>query len=83
MKNTENGLEAIKEYNKKVQSGEIKRTKSKDPMEKFKEDQDNGGKSLRKRINAKCFDCVCEQRTEITKCTIEECPLWDVRPYQP
>lgn len=38
--------------------------------------------SLRLAVNAKCFDCCNEQRVEIKKCTIRECSLWAVRPYQ-
>ncbi len=38
--------------------------------------------SLRLAINAKCWECSCEQRIEITKCHLKDCPLWPVRPYQ-
>lgn len=38
--------------------------------------------SLRKSINAKCYDCSCEQIEEIRNCTAKSCPLWNVRPYQ-
>lgn len=38
--------------------------------------------SLRLAINAKCWDCCCEQRVEITRCQITDCSLWPVRPYQ-
>lgn len=33
-------------------------------------------------IKAKCLDCVCHQKDEITKCTVKLCPLWHFRPYQ-
>jgi len=33
-------------------------------------------------IKAKCLDCSCWQRIEITNCTVLTCPLWLVRPYQ-
>lgn len=39
-------------------------------------------KSLRMAINAKCWECSCEQRSEIRDCSITACPLWPVRPYQ-
>ena len=38
--------------------------------------------SMRCAINAKCFDCVCFQKREITLCTMYDCPLWNFRPYQ-
>lgn len=39
--------------------------------------------SLRKSVNAKCFDCCGEEnpRNRIRFCTIFNCPLWHVRPY--
>ena len=33
-------------------------------------------------IKAKCLDCACWQRNEITHCTVITCPLWAHRPYQ-
>ena len=39
-------------------------------------------KSLRLSINAKCYDCSNEQRIEITKCPVINCPLYTVRPFQ-
>lgn len=47
-------------------------------MDKWEEDK----LSLRKSINAKCFDCSCHQIEEIRHCTAKGCPLWYVRPYQ-
>jgi len=38
--------------------------------------------SLRKSINAKCFDCSGSQIEEVKQCTVKSCPLWLVRPYQ-
>jgi len=40
----------------------------------------NGSKA--NAIKAKCLDCVCFQRKEITLCTVVSCPLHNVRPYQ-
>ena len=70
--------DSLKEYNDKVKSGEVERTKPKNPYEKWKEKK----KSLRLSVNAKCWDCCCGQRSEITNCTSEDCPLFVVRPYQ-
>ena len=33
-------------------------------------------------MNAKCLDCTCFDRKEITECEIKHCPLWNFRPYQ-
>jgi len=38
--------------------------------------------SPRQAIKAKCLDCTCWQRAEITNCTVETCPLHDFRPFQ-
>jgi len=53
------------------------------PIERSQQDP----KSLRKAINAKCYHCVGENYDpnpygRIHDCTIKECPLWAVRPYQ-
>ena len=42
-----------------------------------------GGKSRADAIKAKCIDCCCWQRDEITNCPVEVCPLWKYRPYRP
>ena len=39
-------------------------------------------KSRANAIKAKCIDCACFQRLEITNCTAYTCPLWEIRPYQ-
>lgn len=39
-------------------------------------------KSLRAAINAKCFDCCCDQYKEVTHCLVKECYLWPHRPWQ-
>ena len=35
-----------------------------------------------KAIKAKCLDCSCWQRDEITHCNAVTCPLHNLRPYQ-
>lgn len=41
--------------------------------------------SLRKSIDAKCRDCICDEtqpgtwREQIAACTSSRCPLWPVR----
>jgi hypothetical protein len=40
-------------------------------------------KSLRAAINAFCFWCSCEQRKEVKLCTAVNCPLLNLRPWQP
>ena len=41
-----------------------------------------GGNSLAAAVKAKCLDCCCWVREEVTKCRSEACPLWRVRPFQ-
>lgn len=38
--------------------------------------------SLRKSINAYCFECGGHTRKEVTLCTVTKCPLYNVRPWQ-
>jgi hypothetical protein len=38
--------------------------------------------SVAKRVKQKCMDCCCWDRTEITNCTVRQCGLWAIRPYQ-
>ena len=33
-------------------------------------------------VRAKCLDCCCWQREEVTKCNSKMCALWPYRPYQ-
>ena len=33
-------------------------------------------------IRAKCLDCCCGVRDEVTNCQIFLCPLFELRPYQ-
>ena len=48
------------------------------PIEKAKQNPS----SMRLAVNAKCWDCSCEQIKEVRLCTVAECPLFPVRPYQ-
>lgn len=70
--------EGLAAYREKLQNGQIKRSPPKDPIQKAKENP----RSLRLAINAKCFDCCCEQRAEVTHCTAVGCPLYLLRPWQ-
>jgi len=44
------------------------------------------GVSLRKAINQHCKQCIVDPcspgtwRQQVTLCSVENCPLWDVRP---
>ncbi len=40
------------------------------------------GKSKANALKAKCLDCCCWMRPEITRCTVSDCPPWLYRPYQ-
>lgn len=33
-------------------------------------------------IKAKCLDCSCFSKEEVTLCEAYTCPLWEIRPYQ-
>ena len=63
------------EYQAKRKAGLIKVL---NPIEKAAENP----RSMRYAINAKCFDCTCFQKREITLCEMTDCPLWQLRPYQ-
>ena len=41
-----------------------------------------GQTGLTEAVKAKCLDCSCWQREEITDCRVFACPLWAHRPYQ-
>ena len=77
----EKGMQALKEYQRKLAAGEVKRTIYRNPLEKL---QDNPT-SLRLAINANCFDCGGGEepnwRNRIKFCQILNCPLHKVRPY--
>ena len=49
-----------------------------DPLQKAQANP----KSLRAAINAKCYECCCEQRTEVKLCQCKDCPLFALRPWQ-
>ncbi len=49
-----------------------------DPLQKAKLDPT----SLRKAVNAKCYDCSCGQPNEIRLCPVVGCSLYPVRPYK-
>ena len=53
--------------------------KRKNPMEAWEENRT----SLRKSVNAKCYDCNAGElyKNRTRYCTIFDCPLWHVRPY--
>lgn len=40
------------------------------------------GRSKAAALKAKCLDCSCFQRKEVTLCTVQTCPLWHYRPFQ-
>jgi hypothetical protein len=73
---TNNMSKAIEARKAKVAAGH--RIKLNNPIEKWQMDVT----SLRKSINAKCFDCSNRQIEEVRHCTVTTCPLWFVRPYQ-
>lgn len=58
-------------------SGEIDSRRN--PREVWESDK----KSMRKAINANCFDCIgCENYIKrIRFCNIFTCPFWEIRPY--
>lgn len=60
----------------KKQNGYV--DKRKDKLEVWETDKT----SLRKSIDAKCFDCSNKQIDEVRFCTVKSCPLWYVRPFQ-
>ena len=69
---------SLEEYRRKVASGEVIRTKQRNPTEQW---EDNPT-SLRKSINAYCYDCSGFNINEVRLCTVKKCPLWKIRPYQ-
>jgi len=68
---------ALKEYQRKIDAGEIERAAIMTPSEKATANP----KSLRAAINAKCWDCCCQSRTEVGMCTATDCSLWNLRPW--
>lgn len=76
-------VDALKEYQEKVKSGEIERTPQKTPLGKWQEDK----KSLRKSCNAMCYQCMGGDmgdnvKKEIKDCSSPACALFEVRPYK-
>ena len=67
--------QGLREYQRKLKLGEVKPL---DPFEKAKLNP----KSLRMAINAYCYDCCCEQRSEVRLCPAGGCPLHHLRPWQ-
>ena len=73
------GLEiARKEYLRKIKTGETKRPKLMDPIEKAKSNPN----SLRAAINGKCYDCSGGTRIDVTNCDMPDCELFKIRPWQ-
>ena len=79
--------EALREYQRKVEAGEIERTAPKTPWEKLRERPTD-----KRRIAAQCCQCMgwqegCDMppgvRADIRDCTAHGCPLYGARPYQP
>jgi len=68
-------LKNAKIYRDKVASGEIQNLS---PSEKAAKNP----KSMRFAINAKCWDCTCFQKREVTLCEMVDCSLWTFRPWQ-
>ena len=71
-------MNALQEYQRKVDAGEVIRPRPLDPIAKAKANP----KSMRCAINAKCWDCTCGQRIEIKLCEMADCSLHPFRPYQ-
>jgi hypothetical protein len=40
------------------------------------------GKSLAAAVKARCIQCSCYSKPEITKCRVTDCALFRYRPYQ-
>lgn len=73
---------ALKEYQEKVRNGEIEKSVSKTPIQKWEDNKT----SLRLSVNAMCHQCMgggkTEFRTDIKNCTATSCALYEVRPYK-
>lgn len=72
------GLERAREIKKQNKELGIE-DKRRNPREVWEEDR----LSLRKAINAKCYDCSGEEnyRNRTRFCHVTTCSLWPVRPY--
>ena len=77
-----NAQEALKEYRTKIRTGEIEKTKRRNPLEKSQENPNS--KAL--AIAGKCYDCAFDRhaggswKTQVRNCPCTDCPLWNVRP---
>jgi len=71
--------EGLKAYRKKLNLGLVETPKQLDPIEKARQNP----KSLRAAINGKCFECCCFHKTEVKYCPAVNCPLYNLRPWQP
>jgi hypothetical protein len=71
-------MQALKEYHRKLKAGEIEKPKSLNPTEKAEQNPN----SLRFALNAYCYNCSGFTRSEVTKCTAVNCPLYHLRPWQ-
>ena len=77
-----NAQEALKEYREKIRTGEIDKTKRRNPIEKARENPNS--KAL--AIAGKCYNCIFDSRAggswrdQVRDCPCTECPLWNVRP---
>lgn len=70
----EKALEGLKRFRESGQKPVVRT-----PTEKLKDTPT----SLRASITAFCWLCVGESRKEVTNCTAKNCPLYNVRPWQP
>lgn len=70
--------EGLRDYQRKVDSGEIVRKKPMNPQQRFASDTNSRAKA----IGAKCFDCTGHQREEIRLCPMADCALYNFRPYK-
>jgi len=68
--------QGLKQYRQNLEMGLVEKL---DPIEKTKQNP----KSLRSAINAMCYDCCCHQKSEVRFCTALNCPLHNLRPWQP
>lgn len=74
--------EEKKETISKSGSGCPRNSQKTTPYEKWKQGENRF--SIRKSVNAKCYDCVGGERytSRIRFCAVFGCPLWFVRPYR-
>jgi len=77
--------EALKEYRRKLNAGEIEKSATKNPWEKLRDNP-----TLKRRIVAFCHQCMGWEegkdmppgvRSDIRSCSATGCPLFGARPY--